>query len=65
MGITAMFATVTPWEKQLQNPYYNLEDLQGRRINTLIMLNPPTSFNPKSIYPRIHKTAYVEPFLLV
>ena len=52
----------------MQNAYHNLNDFSGRPIRTFnlnahfIASNPPTAFNPRSIYPRIHKTAYVGPF---
>ncbi len=52
----------------MQNAYHNLNDFSGRPIRTFninahfIASNPPTSFNPRSIYPRIHKTAFVGPF---
>ena len=54
----------------MQNAYHNLNDFSGRPIRTFninahfIASNPPTSFNPRSIYPRIHKTAFVGPLLV-
>lgn len=43
-------------------------DMANRPIRTFnlnahfIAPNPPTSFNPRSVRPRIHSTAYVGPF---
>ena len=51
--------------------YFSLErkkDVSGECIRTFnlnahfIAPNPPTSFNPRSIWPRLHPTAYVGPF---
>jgi len=45
-----------------------INDFSGAPIRTFnlnahfIAPNPPTSFNPRSVYPRLHSTAYVGPF---